>query len=48
MVGSPAGHAQTAGAAMLEVPARSVPVPTTVSPQMAKIDKDLGNRPPME
>src|SRR5216684_5942290 len=37
MVGSPAGHAQTAGAAMLEVPARSVPVPTTVSPQMAKI-----------
>jgi epsilon-lactone hydrolase len=37
LVGSPAGHAQTAGAAMLEVPARSVPVPTTVSPQMAKI-----------
>jgi epsilon-lactone hydrolase len=37
MVGSPAGHAQTAGAAMLEVPARSVPVPSTVSPQMAKI-----------
>ena len=36
MVGSPAGHAQTAGATMLEVPC-SVPVPTTVSPQMAKI-----------
>ena len=29
--------AQTANSAMLEVPARSVPVPTTVSPQMAKI-----------
>jgi monoterpene epsilon-lactone hydrolase len=37
MLGSPAGHAQTAGAVMPEVPARSVPVPTTVSPQMAKI-----------
>jgi epsilon-lactone hydrolase len=31
------GHAQTADAPMLQVPARSVPVPTTVSPQMAKI-----------
>ena len=28
--------AQTANSAMLEVPVRSVPVPTTVSPQMAK------------
>jgi epsilon-lactone hydrolase len=37
MLGSPAGHAQTAGAVMPEVPARSVPVPTTVSPQTAKI-----------
>jgi epsilon-lactone hydrolase len=37
MIGSPAAHAQTAGAAMLEVPAHSVPVPATVSPQMAKI-----------
>jgi epsilon-lactone hydrolase len=37
LVGLPAGHAQTANSATLEVPARSVPVPTTVSAQMAKI-----------
>src|ERR1700730_9580585 len=37
MAGLMAGHAQTANPPMLEVPARSVPVPTTVSPQMAKI-----------
>jgi acetyl esterase/lipase len=37
MVDLPAGHGQTADPAMLEVPARFVPVPTTVSPQMAKI-----------
>jgi epsilon-lactone hydrolase len=36
-VGSAAGHAQTADTGMLQVPARSVPVPSTVSPQMAKI-----------
>jgi acetyl esterase/lipase len=36
-VGPSAGRAQTADAPMLEVPARSVPVPSTVSPQMAKI-----------
>src|SRR5258708_7829108 len=32
-----AGHAQTVNPPMLEVPAPSVPVPSTVSPQMAKI-----------
>jgi epsilon-lactone hydrolase len=37
MVGLTAGHAQIANSSVLEVPARSVPVPTTVSPQMAKI-----------
>src|SRR3984893_17005964 len=37
MAGLMAGHAQTANPPMLEVPARAVPVPTTVSPQMAKI-----------
>jgi monoterpene epsilon-lactone hydrolase len=37
IVGLPAAHAQSANSAALEVPARSVPVPTTVSPQMAKI-----------
>src|SRR3954447_22799804 len=31
------GNAQTANAPILEVPAHSVPVPSTVSPQMAKI-----------
>src|SRR4051812_48778745 len=31
------GNAQTANAPVLEVPAHSVPVPSTVSPQMAKI-----------
>jgi epsilon-lactone hydrolase len=36
-VGLPAGHAQTADTGMLQVPARSVPVPSTVSPQLAKI-----------
>jgi epsilon-lactone hydrolase len=36
MVGLPTGHAQTSSP-MLQVPARSVPVPSTVSPQMAKI-----------
>src|ERR1700709_972956 len=37
-LGAPAaGHAQTAANGALDVPARSVPVPTTVSPQMAKI-----------
>jgi epsilon-lactone hydrolase len=30
-------HSQTADAGVLQVPARSVPVPATVSPQMAKI-----------
>jgi acetyl esterase/lipase len=35
--GSSAAHAQSSEAGMLNVPARSVPVPTTVSPQMAKI-----------
>jgi monoterpene epsilon-lactone hydrolase len=37
MLGSGACNAQTASAPVLEVPARSVPVPGTVSPQMAKI-----------
>jgi monoterpene epsilon-lactone hydrolase len=37
LAGLSAGQAQTANAPMLEVPARSVPVPATVSPQMAKI-----------
>jgi monoterpene epsilon-lactone hydrolase len=36
-VGLSAAQAQTADAAMLNVPARMVPVPSTVSPQMAKI-----------
>jgi epsilon-lactone hydrolase len=37
-IGNPAtGRAQTADAPMLQVPARAVPVPSTVSPQMAKI-----------
>jgi epsilon-lactone hydrolase len=36
-VGLAAGHAQTADTGMLQVPARSVPVPSTGSPQMAKI-----------
>jgi acetyl esterase/lipase len=35
--GLPAATAQTAATPVLEVPARSVPVPTTVSPQLAKI-----------
>jgi epsilon-lactone hydrolase len=35
--GSAAGQTQTANSPMLEVPARSVPVPSDVSPQMAKI-----------
>src|ERR1700738_4853194 len=35
--GLAAAHAQTANSPMLEVPAHSVPVPTDVSPQMAKI-----------
>ena len=37
MAGSTGGNAQTANPPTLEVPARSVPVPSTVSPQMAKI-----------
>jgi epsilon-lactone hydrolase len=37
IAGLPIAHAQTADAPMLQVPARSVPVPSTVSPQMAKI-----------
>jgi hypothetical protein len=37
MIGFPAARAQTADAGMLNVPARSVPVPSSVSPQMAKI-----------
>jgi acetyl esterase/lipase len=37
MVGGSIVNAQTATPPMLEVPARSVPVPSTVSPQMAKI-----------
>jgi epsilon-lactone hydrolase len=37
MTGPAAGHAQTANPPMLEVPARAVPVPSDVSPQMAKI-----------
>jgi epsilon-lactone hydrolase len=36
-IGNPAAQAQTAETPMLQVPARSVPVPSTVSPQMAKI-----------
>jgi monoterpene epsilon-lactone hydrolase len=37
-IGSPAAvRAQTTETPMLQVPARSVPVPTTVSPQLAKI-----------
>ena len=37
IAGLSAAQAQIADAAKLEVPARSVPVPTTVSPLMAKI-----------
>jgi epsilon-lactone hydrolase len=37
MAGLTAAQAQTAATGILDVPARSVPVPTTVSPQMAKI-----------
>jgi epsilon-lactone hydrolase len=37
MAGLPAAVAQTADAPMLQVPARAVPVPSDVSPQMAKI-----------
>src|SRR4051795_2493779 len=37
MLSAASGNAQTANAPVLEVPARSVPVPGTVSPQMAKI-----------
>jgi monoterpene epsilon-lactone hydrolase len=37
MAGLAAGHAQTANPPVLEVPAHPVPVPSTVSPQMAKI-----------
>ena len=37
ITGSAALHAQTADAPMLQVPARAVPVPSDVSPQMAKI-----------
>jgi monoterpene epsilon-lactone hydrolase len=37
MAGLAVAHAQTANSPVLEVPAHSVPVPTTVSPQMAKI-----------
>src|SRR3954453_11169398 len=37
MLSSHAGNAQIANAPVLEVPAHSVPVPSTVSPQMAKI-----------
>ena len=33
----PCAYAQANEAGMLQVPARSVPVPSTVSPQMAKI-----------
>ena len=35
--GQAAGQAQTANSPMLDVPARAVPVPSDVSPQMAKI-----------
>jgi monoterpene epsilon-lactone hydrolase len=37
LAGSSAGHAQSADATMLQVPAKAVPVPGTVSPQLAKI-----------
>jgi epsilon-lactone hydrolase len=37
LAGLPAAYAQTADAPMLQVPARAVPVPSDVSPQMAKI-----------
>ena len=37
MLSTAPGNAQTANAPVLEVPAHSVPVPSTVSPQMAKI-----------
>ena len=37
ITGSAALHAQNADAPMLQVPARAVPVPSDVSPQMAKI-----------
>jgi epsilon-lactone hydrolase len=37
MAGLAIGHAQTANPPILEVPAHAVPVPGTVSPQMAKI-----------
>jgi epsilon-lactone hydrolase len=37
VLGSSAVHAQNADAPMLQVPARAVPVPSDVSPQMAKI-----------
>jgi monoterpene epsilon-lactone hydrolase len=37
LTGISAAQAQTAQAPMLEIPARSVPVPSTVSPQMARI-----------
>lgn len=37
MLSATPGNAQTANAPVLEVPAHSVPVPSTVSPQMAKI-----------
>src|SRR2546423_6269795 len=37
MLGTATGNAQTPNAPVLEVPAHSVPVPSTVSPQMAKI-----------
>jgi hypothetical protein len=43
IAGLAAGHAQTANSPMLEVPARAVPVPSTVSPQMAGfVDSHLG------
>jgi epsilon-lactone hydrolase len=37
MIGLPSVHAQTTESPVLQVPAHSVPVPSTVSPQMAKI-----------
>jgi monoterpene epsilon-lactone hydrolase len=37
MMGAPAGQAQTVESPVLQVPAHLVPVPSTVSPQMAKI-----------
>ncbi len=37
MIGLPSLHAQTTESPVLQVPAHSVPVPSTVSPQMAKI-----------